>query len=136
MELGSNMVLRVLKMMMRKSTRWHTIGREKVMGIETPKTLLPCISVKVVPIRAVGVGCGSGESFRRCPLVSLDARRLLRVGGNAALEQLGHLGQLLVHGGDGILDALEQVLDPRSPGLEEGSHTLQGRYSRGGVDDD
>jgi hypothetical protein len=136
MELGSNMVLRVLKMMMRKSTRWHTIGREKVMGIETPKTLFPSIVVEVVPVWAVGVGCGSGESFRRCPLVSLDARRFLRVGGNVALEQLGHLGQLLVHGGYGILYALNRAFDPRSPGLEAGGHTLQGRHLCGGLGDD
>jgi hypothetical protein len=106
------------------------------MGIETPKTLLPVVDVEVVPVRVVGVWSSSVELVRRCPLVSLDARWLLRVRGNAALEQLGHLGQLLVHGGDGILDALDQVLDPRSPGLEAGSHALQSRHPRGGVGDD
>jgi hypothetical protein len=124
MEFVSNMVLRVLKYMMRKSTRWHTIGREKVMGIETPKTLLPCISVKVVPIRAVGVGRGSRKLLRRCPLLSLDTRWMLRVGGDATLEQLGHLRQLLAHGGDGILYTLDRVFDSRLPGLEAGGHTL------------
>jgi hypothetical protein len=121
---------------MRKGTRWHTIGQEKVMGIETPKTLLPVVVVEVVPVWAVGVWSNSVELVRRCPLVSLDARWLLRVRGNVALEQLGHLGQLLAHGGDGILDALDRALDPRLPGLEAGSHTLQGRHPRGGMGDD
>jgi hypothetical protein len=136
MKLGSNMVLRVFKFMMRKGTGWHTIGREKVMGIETPKTLLPVVVVELVPVRAIGLWSSSVELVRRCPLVSLVARWLLRVRGNAALEQLGHLGQLLAHGGEGILDTLDRALDPRSPRLEAGRHALQSRHPRGGVGDD
>jgi hypothetical protein len=113
---------------------YHWLGEGD--GDRNPQNLLLGIVVEVVPIRAVSVGCGSGESLCRCPLVSLDARRLLRVGGNAALEQLGHLGQLLADGGDGILGTLDRAFDPRSPGLKAGSHTLQGRHPCGGLGDD
>lgn len=103
------------------------------MGVKTPKTRLPWLSVEAVPDWAVGAPRGSRYALHRRLMRPEDAARIRRVVDGPSFEESGHLGQLRVDGLDGVLHAIYCRLDARSPGFEDGGDILERGHPGHGI---